>query len=178
MIDIRTMAAGLAALGAAFNREVTPQVAEVFHGVIGPNLSAEQWGKAVKRALECESFFPAPAVLLRYGQSDGAPAARAAEVYERILREYECGRHLGPRDVDEQFGAAAMEAFVAAGGTRAFEWCEPDDAPFRLKRFVDAWLETTEQEPSRALPAGEQFRPLSRIEAKALFQGLADKVSH
>lgn len=152
------VAAGLAVLGAAFNREITADVARVFHGVLGQRLEAEQWERAVRRALECESFFPPPAVLLRYGEADGAPQARAVEVYERVVRDYECGRHLGPREVEEQYGAAAMEAFVSAGGTRAFDWCDPDDEPFRRKAWVEAWIETTEQDPSRALPAGEAKR--------------------
>lgn len=160
MIEVRQMAAGLAALGVAFNREVTPAVAEVYHGVIGARLDAAGWERAVRRALECESFFPPPAVLLRYGQADGAPQARAMEVYERLVRHYECGEMLGPRDVLERYGSAAMEAFVAAGGTRAFAWCEPSSAPFRAKAWLEAWLETTEQEPARALPAGEQARQL------------------
>jgi len=65
MIDLRMMAAGLTALGHAFNREVTPQVADVYHGVIGPKLNAAQWERAVRRALDAETFFPPPAVLPR-----------------------------------------------------------------------------------------------------------------
>ena len=190
MLELREMAAGLAALGAAYNREIAPQVAKVYHGVLGAKLTAEQWERAVRRALECESFFPPPAVLLRYGQAEGAPQARAVEVYEALLREYECGRHLGPRDVMERFGAAAMEGFLAAGGTRAFEWCEPDGQPFRRKAFVEGWLETTEQDPAKALPAGEfkalppgnggmaqPFVQISKAEAARVFAELAAKVS-
>lgn len=160
MIEVRQMAAGLAALGIAFGREVTPAVAEVYHGVIGARLDAEGWGRAVRRALECESYFPPPAVLLRYGQAEGAPKARAMDVYERVVRHYECGEQLGPREVGERYGTAAMEAFVAAGGTQAFAWCEPASVPFRAKAWCEAWLETVEQEPSRALPEGEARRLL------------------
>jgi hypothetical protein len=149
------MAAGLAALGVAFNREVTPQLAEVYHGVVGPMLDEQQWERAVRRALQSESYFPAPAVLLRYGLADGAPQARAIEVYDRIVREFESGRDPGPRDVQERYGDAAMEAFVSAGGSRAFSWCEPSGEPFRRKAFVEGWLETVEQDPDRALPSGE-----------------------
>lgn len=155
MIDLRMMAAGLAALGAAFNREVTPQVAEVYHGVVGPKLDAAQWERAVRRCLDAEVFFPPPAVLLRYGLADGSPQARAVEAYERILAEFEAGRPMGPREVFEVVGRSAMEAFVAAGGHRAFVWCEPDDEPFRRKSFVEAWIDVTEQEPMAALPAGD-----------------------
>ena len=155
MIDLRMMAAGLTALGHAFNREVTPQVADVYHGVIGPKLNAAQWERAVRRALDAETFFPPPAVLLRYGLADGSPQARAVEAYDRILAEFEAGRPMGPREVLQVVGRAAMEAFTAAGGHRAFAWCEPDDEPFRRKAFVEAWIDVVEQEPALALPDGE-----------------------
>lgn len=160
MIDLRMMAAGLAALGAAFNREVTPAVAEVYHGVLGARLDAQQWERSVRRALEAESFFPPPAVLLRYGLADGAPQARAVELYDRIVDHYERGENLGPREISERYGTAAMESFVSAGGSRAFAWCDPHGEQFRRKAFVEAWCEVTEQEPATALPAGEERRLL------------------
>ena len=160
MIDLRMMAAGLSALGAAFNREVTPQVAEVYHGVLGAKLDASQWERAVRRALEAESFFPPPAVLLRYGIADGVPQARAVEVYEQILGHFESGDRVGPREVCEKYGTAAMEAFVSAGGVRAFAWCEPASEPFRRKAFVEAWVDVTAVEPATALPAGADRRLL------------------
>lgn len=155
------MARGMALLSTAFNRALTDELVSVYHAVIGSKLDSAGWERAVRRALEAESYFPAPAVLLRYGRGDGAPQARAVEMYERILRDYEQGRHLGPREVQEQYGTAAMEAFVAAGGTRAFDEYLEGGGPFRRKAFVEAWLETTEQEPARALPAGEERRLLS-----------------
>lgn len=154
------MAKGMALLSTAFNRALTDEVLAVYHAVIGPKLDAAGWERAVRRALEAESFFPPPAVLLRYGQAEGAPAARAMELYEQIVRHYECGEQLGPRDVRERYGEAAMDAFVAAGGTRAFAWCEPASEPFRAKEFREAWLEVTDQEPARALPAGGEPRRL------------------
>jgi hypothetical protein len=160
MIAVREMAAGMAALAVAFGREVTPAVAELYHGVLGAKLDAAQWERAVRRALEAESFWPPPAVLLRYGLADGAPQARAVEVYDRLVRHYEQGEQLGPREVTERYGIAAMEAFVSAGGTRAFAWCEPGGEPFRRKAFVEAWLDVTEQEPQTALSSGDQQRLL------------------
>lgn len=151
MIDLETMASGLAMLSVAFGREITPQLAEVYHGVLS-RLSPEEWERAVRRALEAESFFPPPAVLLGYGRNEGAPKARAAYIYELILRHFECGHKLGPREVGEKYGVAAMDAFVAAGSVAAFAWCEPDSQPFRLKAFVEAWIETAAQDPVTALP--------------------------
>lgn len=154
------MAKGMALLSTAFNRQLTDELVEVYHGVIGPKLDAAQWERAVRRCLDAEVFFPPPAVLLRYGLADGSPQARAVEAYERILAEFEAGRPMGPREVLEVVGRSAMEAFVAAGGHRAFVWCEPDDEPFRRKAFVEAWIDVTEQEPKAAIPSGEERRLL------------------
>jgi len=156
VIDLDGFEKGMRALGDAFNRPITPAVLDVFGRVLSRRLDTKQWERAVTRALEAESFFPPPAVLLRYGIADGAPQARAGEVYAAILSRFEAGECVGPRDVRERFGEAAFDAFVAAGGSRAFSWCEPKDEPFRLKRFVEAWTETVEQSPERALPAGAE----------------------
>ena len=155
MIDLERFRKGMEILGAAFNREITAELSEAFARVLSPRLDTTGWERAVTRVLEAESFFPAPAVLLRYGRAEGAAEARAAEVYERILASFEAGCALGPREVRERFGEAALDAFVAAGGSRAFAWCEPKDAPFRFKRFLDAWMEVVEQAPERALPTGD-----------------------
>ncbi len=154
MLSRESMAEGMAALGAAFNRQITPLVVQIFHGVVGPKLSEKQWEHAVRRALEVEQYFPPPAVLLRYGRAEGLPQARAAEVYDQIVSAFEAGRPLGPREVSEDYGTAAMEAFCAAGGTRAFSWCELRDEPFRRKAFIEGWVEVAEQDPAFALPAG------------------------
>ncbi len=149
-------AKGMALLSTVFNRALTAELVEVYHGVLGAKLEAPQWEHSVRRALEAESFFPPPAVLLRYALQDGAPQARAVEVYERILRHYESGEQLGPREVRERYGEAAMEAFVSAGGTRAFSWCEPASIPFRTKAFIEAWVDVTAVEPMTALPGSKR----------------------
>jgi len=154
MLEKAEIAKGLALLSTAFNRVLTPEVVRLYREVISPKLDAQQWERAVKRALEAESFFPPPAVLLRYGAADGSPRARALEFYDRIIRHYESGDELGPREVRERYGDAAMDAFVAAGGSRAFSWCEPKDEPFRRRDFANAWVEVVEQEPKAALAAG------------------------
>lgn len=156
MIDLEAFRKGMGFLGAAFNRAVTKELLDVFGGVLSAKLTTEQWESAVKRALEAEKFFPAPAVLLRYGLGEGSPKAQAITAYEQILAAFESGRKLGPRDVREGWGHAAMEAFVASGGARAFAWCEPENEPFRRRDFAAAWVETVEQDPRRALPAGAE----------------------
>lgn len=175
------MAKGLALLSTAFNRTLTDELAEVYHGVVGPRLDAPQWERAVRRCLEAESFFPPPAVLLRYGLADGLPQARAVEVYDSIVGNFESGREAGPRVIGEWYGTAAMEAFCAAGGHRAFAWCEPRDEPFRRKAFVEGWVETVSQDPAFALPPGEEVKALpegdpSKTEAATILAQLEGSV--
>jgi hypothetical protein len=166
------MAKGMALLSTAFNRALTDELVEVFHGVIGARLDAQQWERAVRRTLDCETFFPPPAVLLRYGLAEGAPEARAVEFYERIVEHYEAGETVDPREISERYGTAAVEGFLAAGGSRAFAWCEPASEPFRRKAFIEAWLETVEQEPARALPPAAAP---SSVEASEIVRQIAAK---
>lgn len=186
MIELRQMAAGLAALGAAFNREVTPQVAQVYHGVLGPKLDAQQWERAVRGALAGEQFFPPPAVLLRYGSATGAIAARAAEAFDAILSGYENGKHLSAGEVADRYGLAARDAFLAAGGRAVFDIIggEGQDKArsFALRDFRDAWREVVEADPALALPSGNDGRELaagdpSRNTAKDLMHVIAAKAT-
>lgn len=160
MIEVKAFGEGMRKLGYAFNRAITGPVLEVYGGILSPRLSTEQWGHAVTRALESEQFFPAPAVLLRYGAGDRGLQAAAGAAYEQIVACYERGDRLGYRDVREQMGQAAAEAFIAAGGSHRFAWCSPDDQPFRLRDFRVAFLETAEVDPIAALPAGADVKAL------------------
>lgn len=160
MIDVKAFKAGMDKLGVAFNRALTKELLDLFGGVISPRLSTEQWLHAVKRAIESEQFFPSPAVLLRYGAGDRGLSAAAGEAYVCIVGEFEQGHRLGYRDVREKYGQAAADAFLAAGGTRRFEWCEPSDEPFRLRDFRDAFVERAEVDPISALPVGQEAKLL------------------
>lgn len=150
----KELAKGMALLAVAYFREMTEPVVDVYWGVL-KDIPAPDWERAVQTALRAETYFPPPAVLRRYATRPAS--SRAAELYEQILAEYERGNQMGPREVQERFGTAAMEAFVCAGGTRAFSWCEPASQPFRLKAFLEAWAEVADLERP-ALPAGEQKR--------------------
>jgi hypothetical protein len=154
MIEKQAFQTGMARLGEVFSVPMTEEKLDVFASVLSPKLSTEQWNRAVTRAIEAETFFPPPAVLLRFGLADGSLSARAGESLQRILRHFEKGERLGDRQVQELYGHAAAEAFMAAGGSGRFEWCEPSDVPFRLKAFVAAFLEVAEVDPVGALKGG------------------------
>jgi hypothetical protein len=155
VIDVKAFKAGMEKLGAAFNRALTTPVLDVYGGMLSPRLSTEQWAHAVTRAIESETYFPPPAVLLRYGAGDRGLSAAAGSAYDLIVRCYERGESLGYRQVRDEYGLAAAEAFIAAGGDRRFAWCEPEDEPFRLKDFRAAYVEQAEVDPISALPPGD-----------------------
>jgi hypothetical protein len=174
VIDLAVFRQGMEELAGAFNRPLTEEVLTVFAKVLAPRLSTEQWRQAVTRALEAESFFPPPAVLLRYGADDRGLAAAAGDAYTKIVRCYEQGQELGYRQVEERFGHAAAEGFIAAGGSRRFAWCEPEDEPFRLKDFRAAYVEQAEVDPISALPPGEPVKALpDKAEAKGFVSAIA-----
>ncbi len=163
MIDLDAFERGMLKLGMAFSREINPKVLDTFAEILSPRMTKEQWGYAVSRALEAETYFPPPAVLLRYGVSDRGLSSAAGDAYGKIVACYERGETLGYRDVQGRFGHAAAEGFIAAGGGRRFSWCEPEDEPFRLKDFRAAFVEQAEVDPISALPAAPmpQLAPAS-----------------
>lgn len=172
MIDKAKFQAGLHALGLAFSRVITADVMRVFDGVLSAKLDDESWERAVRRCLEVETFFPPPSVLLRYGLFDSVPTATlASEAYEAIIGHFESGGIYYAR-IKAELGPAAADAFVAAGGHRAFAWCEPDSEPFRWKAFKEAFAEQVESEPMLALPAGNDSQVISAAEAKRLLGDL------
>lgn len=172
MIDRVKLQTGLHALGLAFSKKITPDVIRVFDGVLSAKLDDASWEKAVRRALEVETFFPPPSVLLRYGLFDSVPTATLAlEAYEQIIGRFgNGGMHFG--QIKAELGPAAADAFCAAGGHRAFSWCEPESEPFRWKAFREAYAEQVDAEPTLALPAGNDSQAISAAEAKRLLSGL------
>lgn len=167
MIDPKAFATGLARLGIAFGREITEELTEVYAGALNA-LDSIEWQRAVEMALKNEERFPVIATLLRYARPILPATARAAEVYDEIVESYELGpeKKLGRRKIEERWGRPALAAFLAAGAERAFEWCEPDDEPFRLNRFEKAWAEAESIE-GRSEARGE----ITAAEAKALLGG-------
>lgn len=132
---------------------------------------------AAKIVTATERFFPVPAVLIEAVR----PKAKALVQYESeahrayaaILIAYEDGHAVGPREIEHRFGPEAAHAFCCAGGTAAFSWCEPGrDQAFRLKNFVEGYVESSEVAESerRAIGAGAR-KEIGRVEARRLLYG-------
>jgi hypothetical protein len=122
----------------------------IYADELGDEMTDEQWAVAVKRAVRECRFFPRISELFAFALDPvGSALARAAEVFEAILEEYESGRALDHRTIAERWGLAARDAFMAAGGAAAFTWCgDAENRRWRLKAFQDGWKEHEESRGS------------------------------
>lgn len=149
------------------------------------DLSDEEVLAAAKLALKNERFFPSPGVLREFVRPkvsvDAAITSEAAAAYERVLScNYytpESGAVWSYRQIRDEIGEAAAEAWAAAGGNSSFSWADETGASIRFKRFMDAYREYEESKHAQraALHEGAVRREISHSEAKALLGGLADR---
>jgi hypothetical protein len=101
-------------------------------------------------------YYPTPGQLLELVRPQVVVSAAitesAARDYENIVSLFEQGRE----PILSTMPQRVRVAFAAAGGRDAFEWCEPKDRPFRLKRWTDAYVEaaTAQGAQRAALEAG------------------------
>jgi hypothetical protein len=134
------------------------------------DLTDAEWEVAVTTALKsAREFPPPPGVLLNYGRPP-AKASHAAEHFAAIELAYSRGEHLGPRQVEERFGAGASRAFVACGGSAVFDVIggegQEQRRAFALKAFVESYAE--EVAGAHQLSRGEAAALLDGIKLKAL----------
>jgi hypothetical protein len=109
------------------------------------DLSDEQWRECVTKALKTLRFMPKPAELLELAtggaQKIQSEAGRAFEcVIEARTYHPEGGASWTYRGVEEKCGRACAEAFVAAGGAKAFAVMSERDRPFVFKAFCEAYV--------------------------------------
>lgn len=121
------------------------------------DLSDEQWLQAVDRAVATMEWFPSIAALRRFAQPAALPEADAATLFDSILSDYEQGRHLDFRQVEEKYGRQAAMSFVSSGGRRRFEECGTEErAQWTRKAFIEAFKAQDESlSPVPALTDGE-----------------------
>lgn len=134
------------------------------------DLSDKEWLRAVNRCLDAHTFFPAIATLRMHAKPQEPTEAQAVAVFEQVIecREYRPhGSIWSSRQIREKLGTAAVEGFMAAGGTAAFAYLSERDLPFTRKKFVEAYTAAVRLDPSLALPeaktpeltAGEGDKP-------------------
>lgn len=169
-----TFAAGMAALAEMFpHRTVTPELLDVYRVALR-DLSDAEFQRAVETCLTESRYFPVAAVLREAARP--LPSAGAISLlFDRIEAMAHHDPVSGPwwslREVQERHGAAAAEAFAAAGGSSAFAaMYEGNNRAFTLKRFSEAFLEAERAGVRAELvgPAPERLQGLIGATAKVL----------
>lgn len=151
--DLPAFSALLAQLGTAFQREVTAPVVELYWATLRDcDITALQ--RAVQRHIltATDRFdFPTVGTLRALATSPALTAARATVIFDHLLascparKKWDTGYRgdtaWHPDDVAAEFGLAAREAFLAAGGTSAFRDPDPKSLPFLRRDFQLAFPE-------------------------------------
>lgn len=182
MIDTEAFAQYMGLLSGRIGRELEAPVFAEYYRCLSEQLSTEQFIGAVTLAFRTWPAeyrnWPSPQQLVEMIRPVAAPAISAHEAFERVLEianRHEFHERFGHRREDiSALGAAALRAFVAAGGFRDLQNAPIDQVPWLRKRFVDAYTAAcenaeAEQAAQLALTAGdERFRQLVASTAVAL----------
>ena len=173
MIDAERFSIGLSLVALAVRETVDAATFAVYHQLLAGETTADEWARFTQRLARCAPragdgrprFPTAPEMLDALAEFRGHPAlpAEAAEAYARVVAAStytpEGGASWNWRDVRARCGAAAADAFLAAGGHHAFAtaW----DEPRRRERFLAAYqAEARERPAARLLPAGPETMAL------------------
>lgn len=150
MIDKDAFTTGMALLAGAYGREVDGAVTRMYYGVLAPQLTTEEFERAVSETIATERFWPAPSVLLENaGKAAGESASRAlAHVVDRLRARG--GFRFFPHEEFQAFDEATKAGVRAVGGLREITLVDVDRFPSLEKKFTRAYVEVLRQAP--ALP--------------------------
>jgi len=157
---------------------------KVYHAAL-TDLADEDVLAAARLAVRSCKWFPVPAELLEFvrpkASLEAAAREEAAAAYQRVLdcNTYtpEAGACWSYRQIADEVGPEAAEAFIAAGGNQAFAWADVAGASIRHARFVAAYLEQVEARRAEqaALGAGASPKALTRGEARSALKLIESK---
>lgn len=180
MIDAAAFCTGLSLIGIQLNQPVAKDVQRAFHLAMEDETTAEEWQAFIRVAVKRFAWTflpPVPALLDALREFRGAPKldAEAVAAYERVIRASDYNPHAGTyyelRSIVGRCGKAAGEAFMAAGGPRAFESDYREDD--RRRKFVVAYVAAARAEPAgRLLPAAppQRFLPAGQVSPERGFE--------
>lgn len=198
LIDVTEFGAGLGIIAVQVRHPLDTQTIDAYHMALGLQTDPQEWRAFCGRAAALRGwrFFPGVVEIqdaLRAYRGDVPLAAEAVAAYERVMSAGiyapEGGRTWNYRAVRESCGAAAAEAWLASGGSRAWEstYHEHD----RRETFVAAYqaavrddssaklLPPATAEPPKALPPApptesEAAELVGRIRREALKRALLE----
>jgi hypothetical protein len=156
---------GMLALTGAYQREVDEVTTQLYWRVLGEILTDEEWDKAVEACVSNETYWPTPSVLLDYSKPNrkaivkAENGIKAQDTYDAIVSLFEDGERVTGAGVEKAHGFAAKAAFAAAGGPRAFAFCEPRNEPFRRKAFVEEFRRLADADPLTLRPKEQKALP-------------------
>lgn len=157
----------MAKLAVAFNRELDKPQIRVYAEALA-DLEPVELEHAVTLAIARETFFPPVAVLRRYAKPPVNTQAEAVRLFERIKAHptgYSpfIGSYWDERTIRNTLGPAAGEAFMAAGGSSAFESLDERSQPFVRKAFVEAVEKVAAADPAALEPPRAQPKLPTRV---------------
>lgn len=171
MIEKDSFLAGIALLGGAFGREVDAAVQRAYFLVLSPQLTTEEFTKAVELTMASEKFWPSPAVIMSKIKADGeSRAILAFEHVNRVTSSHGGFRYLTAETFHKEFDAPTRAAISAVGGLAAIGNTPEERWPSLQKKFAAAYQ--TSLQPRIAAPKIDpRVRALVNSTANALTSG-------
>lgn len=152
MIDGEILAQGMGMLGGAYGRIIDEGTTCTYRDALDPKMTTDEFMRAVRAAIETETYWPSPAVLLSKvsRKSEGAAAFLALVDQLRTAGGYRFFPH-------EKFAALPepVRAAVKAIGGLAVITNAPDERAFHAleQRFSAAYVAAVTPQPRLAAPA-------------------------
>lgn len=171
MIEKEAFLAGLAVLAGAFGREIDGPVQRAYYAVLSPQLTSEEWERAVSLTLASEKFWPSPATLLsKVKADDNSRALLAFEHVNRVTNDAGGYRFLTYDAFHSEFDAATKAAISEIGGLAEIANTPENQLAALRRRFATAYLAHGQPRlaPSTIDPRVKQ---LTRSTARALSSG-------
>lgn len=172
MISHETFAAGMALLAGVFGRNADANTNRAYYRVLSPKLDDAGFERAIGLAIEHETYWPAPAVLLARA-GGGNTAEQELDALMDDLRQHGGHRHY-PHSRYESLSAPVRAGIRAVGGLRELDSCTTERLPWLTRKFVRGY-ESAAVAPAIdaprmvAAPKPEALDP----EAAALIRGTA-----
>ena len=146
--DRARYAVAMAVLGENCRLEVSEAQLLLFWTYV-PDLSIEDFERAVRLHIQTSRFFPTVAELRERVTPHVDHAAAAVLAFEAVLKtgthDAKTGAQFSIGRVGEHVGPVAAEAFAAAGGASAFSREQDErNLPFLRKRFVESYVAAAE----------------------------------
>lgn len=137
MIDRDRFAAGMGVLAGCFGRVVDAAVVRAYYDALSPQLTTEEFERAVRVAIASETYWPAPATLIAQVR-DRSAAARALADLVDDLRAHG-GYRFYPHERFAALPLAVREGVRAIGGLREITMCKADRFPALERKFAEAF---------------------------------------